>query len=78
MSLLANVLYADGTLEQDIAIRQISVKDSNSYSWFILCNNLLHKYNLPNIYIAKKSLKANFYSNNRSSLELTSSLKSLG
>ena len=47
LSLLANVLYTDGTLEQHIAIRQISVKDSNSYSWYILCNTLLHKYNLP-------------------------------
>ena len=26
MTLLANVLYTDGTLEQDIAMRQISVK----------------------------------------------------
>ena len=58
LSLLANVLYADGTLEQDIAIRQISVKDSNSCSWFILCNKLLHKYNLPNIYIVRKKFES--------------------
>ena len=48
--LLANMLYADGTPEQDIVIRQISVKDSNSYK-------LLHKYNLPNVYIAKKKFE---------------------
>ena len=58
LSLLANVLYADGTLEQGIAIRQLSVKDSNSYSWFILCNKLLHKYNLPNIYIVRKKFES--------------------
>ena len=58
LSLLANVLYTDGTPEQDIAIRQISVKDSNSYSWFVLCNKLLHKYNLPNIYIARKKFES--------------------
>ena len=52
------MLYADGTLEQDIAIRQISVKDSNSCSWFILCNKLLHKYNLPNIYIVRKKFES--------------------
>ena len=52
------MLYADGTLEQDIAIRQLSVKDSNSYSWFILCNKLLHKYNLPNIYIVRKKFES--------------------
>ena len=46
------------TLEQDIAIRQISVKDSNSYSWFVLCNKLLHKYDLPNIYIARKKFES--------------------
>ena len=38
MTLLANVLYTDGTLEQDIAIRQISVKNSDSHRWFVSCN----------------------------------------
>ena len=32
LTLLANVLYTDGTLEQDIAVRQISVKDPDSHS----------------------------------------------
>ena len=50
LSLLANVLYAAGTLKQGIAMRQIREKDSSSYSWFILCNELLHKSNLPNFY----------------------------
>ena len=37
------VLYTDGTLEQDIAMRQIAVKDSDSHSWFTACNQLLYK-----------------------------------
>ena len=40
LTLLANVLYTDGTLEQ------ISVKDSDSHSWFVSCNELLHKVQL--------------------------------
>ena len=31
-------------------MRQISVKDPDSHSWFVSCNELLHKYSLPNIY----------------------------
>ena len=53
MTLLANVLYTDGTLEQDIAMRQISVKDPDSHSWFVSCKKLLQKYSLPNIYTVK-------------------------
>ena len=44
LTLLANVLYTDGTLEQGIAMRQISVNDPDSHSWFVSCNELLHKY----------------------------------
>ena len=53
LTLLANQLYTDGTLEQDIAMRQISVKDPDSHSWFVSCNELLHKYCLPNIYTVR-------------------------
>ena len=53
LTLLANVLYTDGTLEQDTAMRQISVKDPDSHSWFVSCNELLHKYSLPNIYTVR-------------------------
>ena len=58
MTLLANVLYTDGTLEQDIAMRQISVKDPDSHSWFVSCNELLHKYSLPNIYTVKTEFQS--------------------
>ena len=58
MTLLANVLYTDGTLGQDIAMRQISVKDSDSYSWFVSCNKHLHKYSLPNIYTVKTEFES--------------------
>ena len=47
------MLYTDGTLEKDIAMRQISVKDLDSHSWFVSCNKLLHKYSLPNTYTVR-------------------------
>ena len=50
LTLLCSVLYSDGTLELDIAKRQIAIKDPDSHSWFAACARLLHKYSLPNIY----------------------------
>ena len=35
-------------------MRQIAVKDSDSHSWFTVCNQPPHKYNLPNIYIMQQ------------------------
>lgn len=58
LTLLCNVLFTDGTLEQDVAIRQIAVKDADSHSWFTTCNHLLHKYNLPNIYVLKEKFSS--------------------
>ena len=54
LTLLANVLYTDGTLEQDIAMRQIRVKDPDTHNWFASCNELLlQKHSLPNIYTVR-------------------------
>ena len=50
LSILCNILYTDDIHEQNIARRQISVKDADSHSWFSSCKQLLHKYGLPNIY----------------------------
>ena len=58
LTLLANQLYTDGTLEQDIAMRQISVKDPDSHSCFLSCNELLHKYCLPNIYTVRAEFRS--------------------
>ena len=38
LTLLCSVLFTDGTLEQDIAMRQTAVKDFDSHSWFTVCN----------------------------------------
>ena len=54
LTLLANVLYTVGTLEQDIAMRQVNVNDPDSHSWFVACNKRLHKYSLSNIYTVKQ------------------------
>ena len=42
--------YSQTELEQDIANWQIAAKDADNHIWFITCNRLLHKYNLPYIY----------------------------
>ena len=54
LTLLADVLYIDGMLEQDMVMRQVSVKDLVSHSWFVSCNDRLHKYSLPNIYTVRQ------------------------
>ena len=56
--MLCNVLFTDGTLEQDVGLRQIAVKDADSHSWFTACNCLLHKYKLPNIYVLKEQFSS--------------------
>ena len=58
LTLFCSVLYTDGTLEQDIAMRQIAVKNSDSHNWFTVCNQLLHKYNLPNIYTMQQQFSS--------------------
>ena len=58
LTLLCNVLFTGGTLEQDVALRQIAVKDADSHSWFTACYRLLHKYNLPNIYVLKEQFSS--------------------
>ena len=58
LTLLCNFLFTDGTLEQDVALHQIAVKDADSHSWFTACNRLLHKYNIPNIYVLKEKFSS--------------------
>ena len=58
LTLLCNVLFTDGTLEQYVALCQIAVKDADNHSWFTACNRLLHKYNLPNIYVLKEQFSS--------------------
>ena len=36
-----------------VLLRQISAKDPDSHNWFVSCNDLLHKYSLPNIYTVR-------------------------
>ena len=59
LSLFATVMFDEASLEHEIAQRQFAVKDitSNSDSWFIQCNLLLHKYGLPNAYLIKDSFQ---------------------
>ncbi|MCW4345464.1 MAG: reverse transcriptase domain-containing protein, partial [Candidatus Thiodiazotropha endolucinida] len=63
LSLMASVLFDEESLEHEIALRQLAVKDTQDDSWFMQCNTLLHKYGLPNIFcirdafISKGTLK---------------------
>ena len=59
LSFLVSILYNDSSIEAALAKRQMAVKDSSSNSWFIHCNQILHKYKLPNI-LRGKSLVSNF------------------
>ena len=54
LSLLISIIYSENTIESELAKRQMAVKDSDGNSWFIHCNQLLQKYNLPNIYNLKQ------------------------
>lgn len=58
LSLLASVLYDEESLEHEIALRQLAVKDTNDSSWFMQCNTLLHKYDLPNIFRIRDAFKS--------------------
>ena len=39
-----------GTIENDIALRQIVMKDVNDKSWFMFVRSILDLYNLPSIF----------------------------
>ena len=58
LSFLVSILYNDNSIEAALAKRQMAVKDSSSNSWFIHCNQILHKYKLPYIYKLKHSTKS--------------------
>ncbi len=50
LRLLMQILHQPGSIEHDLASRQLSLKDDNSKSWFIQAKNILLKYDLPSIY----------------------------
>ena len=57
--LLGNVFLNKGSLEYEIARRQqLAVKSYESKSWFSVCNRLLHKNKLPNIYNVCKNIES--------------------
>ena len=60
LSLLISILYSENTIESELTKRQIAVMDSDSNSWLIHCNQLLHKHNLPNtsIYNLKQHMNS--------------------
>ena len=47
LTFLVSVLLNKGTLEYEIAQRQLAVKSFESRSWFSVCNRLFYKYDLP-------------------------------
>ena len=63
LSLLALIQHDEESLEHEIALRQLAVRDIDESSWFMQCNTLLHKYHLPNVfrirdtYTSKATLK---------------------
>ena len=51
LTFLGSVLLTKGTLEYEIAQRQLAVKSFECRSWFSVCNRLLYKYDLPCVYL---------------------------
>ena len=49
LTLFGSILRRDGSVEREIAVRQLTVKDDSSSSWFIHIKKLLQKYDLPSI-----------------------------
>lgn len=47
---LGNIFRSENTLEKQLAIRQLAVKNRKSKSWFVMAKLLLEKYDLPSIY----------------------------
>ena len=42
-----NMIRLKGSIENDIALRQIVMKDVKDKSWFMFVREILHMYNLP-------------------------------
>jgi hypothetical protein len=47
LSLFRNLAANQGSVEANIALRQLATKETSSNSWFIHVKNILEKYNLP-------------------------------
>ena len=45
-----NMIRLKGSIENDIALRQIVMKDVKDKSWFMFVREILHMYNLPSIF----------------------------
>ena len=45
-----NMIRLKGSIENDIALRQIVIKDVKDKSWFMFVREILHMYNLPSIF----------------------------
>ncbi len=48
--LLVQILNNVGSIEHELAARQLSLKDDKSKSWFIKVKGILQKYSLTSIY----------------------------
>ena len=45
-----NMIRLKGSIENDIELRQIVMKDVKDKSWFMFVREILHMYNLPSIF----------------------------
>ena len=50
LTTFVNIIRHKGTIENDIALRQIVMKDVNDKSWFMFVRSILDLYNLPSIF----------------------------
>jgi hypothetical protein len=50
-----NILRSDGSIELELARRQLALKEDKSKSWFVHVKQLTYKYELPSVYDLIKS-----------------------
>lgn len=50
LTTFGNIIRSYGSVERELAHRQLAMKTSKSYSWFIMVSDILNKYDLPSIY----------------------------
>ena len=50
LTTFVNMIRQKGSIENDIALRQLVMKDENDKSWFMFVRGILKLYSLPSIF----------------------------
>ena len=50
LTLFGSIIRSQGSIEKEVAVRQLAIKEEESKSWFIYIRKTLNKYDLPSAY----------------------------